>query len=140
MPAVEPFSLRRFFWPCFALTACYSLLLVWATHYPKPENILGPNAPPDKALHFLAYGLLGLLMAATLAASRHWSRRNALLLAVALAVAAIADESTQPFFGRAAEALDWVFDVIGIVGGIGAMAVADRLLGRSWPSGNNEPQ
>ncbi len=131
MPAAQPFSLRRLFWPCFALTACYSLILVWATHYPKPEDILGPNPPSDKALHFIAYGLLGLLMAATLAASRYWSRRNAIVLAIALALAAVVDESTQPLFGRAAEALDWVFDVIGIIGGIAMVAITCRLLGRS---------
>jgi VanZ family protein len=113
------------------LTACYSLTLVWATHYPKPEDLLGPNPPPDKALHFIAYGLLGLLTAATLAASRHWSRRNAIILAVALALAAVVDESTQPLFGRAAEALDWVFDVVGIVAGVAAVAIARQLLGWS---------
>lgn len=131
MPAADPFSLRRLFRPLLAATVGYSLLLVWATHYPKPEDILGPNPPSDKALHFIAYGLLGLLMAATLAASRHWSHRNAIVLAVALALAAVVDESTQPLFGRAAEALDWVFDVIGIVGGISAVVFTCHLLGRS---------
>jgi VanZ family protein len=119
------------FWPLLAVTVGYSLLLVWATHHPKPEDLLGPNAPSDKALHFFAYGVLGFLMAATLSASRHWSLRNAIVLTVALALAAVVDESTQPIFGRAAEVLDWVFDVIGIVGGIAVVVIADFLLVRS---------
>jgi VanZ family protein len=132
MPAAEPFSVRRWFWPLCAVTVGYSLFLVWATHHPKPQDLLGPNPPPDKALHFIAYGLLGLLTAATLAASRHWSWRNAIVLAVALALAAVVDESTQPLFGRAAEVLDWVFDVIGIATGVAIVAITCRLLG--WPS------
>jgi VanZ family protein len=131
MPAAEPISLRRLFWPLWALTVGYSLILVWATHHPKPQDLLGPNPPSDKALHFIAYGLLGMLTAATLAASRHWSLRNAVVLAVALALAAVVDESTQPFFGRAAEALDWVFDVIGIGIGVAFVALACRLVGWS---------
>jgi VanZ family protein len=131
MPVADSFSVRRLFWPLLAVTVGYSLLLVWATHHPKPEDLLGPNPPSDKSLHFIAYGVLGFLMAATLAASRHWSVRNAIVLAVALALGAVVDESTQPFFGRAAEVLDWVFDVIGIVGGIAVVAIAHRLLDRS---------
>jgi VanZ family protein len=131
MPAADEALVRRLFWPLFGLTACYSLLLVWATHHPKPENLLGPNPPSDKALHFMAYGVLGFLMAATLAASRHWSRRNAVVLAVALALAAVIDESTQPLFGRAAEVLDWVFDLIGIAGGMAFVTIADFVLARS---------
>lgn len=131
MPAAVPFAVRRLFWPFAALTACYSLVLVWATHYPKPEDFLGPNPPPDKALHFMAYGVLGFLMAATLAASRRWSLQNAVVLAITVALAAVVDESTQPLFGRAAEVLDWVFDVVGIVAGVALVAIACRLLGGS---------
>lgn len=97
-----------------AATAVYAVVLVTATHYPKPEEFLGPNAPSDKLLHFMAYGLLGLLAAATLLAYGRWSRRNAVKLFVTLALAAIVDEATQPLCSRAAEPLDWVFDVIGL--------------------------
>lgn len=140
MPTAEPFSVRWLFWPFFALTACYSLILVLATHYPTPNDWLPASAPDDKTLHFMAYGLLGFLVAATLAASRHWSLRNALLMALGLALAGIVDEATQPLFGRAAEVLDWVYDVIGITSGIAIVIVVCRLMG--WPrrADRNEPQ
>jgi VanZ family protein len=103
-------------------TAAYALVLVFATHYPKPEQLLGPNAPGDKTLHFIAYGVLGLLAAATLAAWRGWSVRDGLRLAATLAAFGAIDEMTQPFFSRAADPLDWVYDLIGIACGLAAVA------------------
>lgn len=132
MRFADAFRLRWLFWPFLAVTVCYSLTLVWATHHPRPQDLLGPNPPSDKTLHFLAYGLLGALTAATLAVSGRWSRRHAIILGIGLAVAAVVDESTQPMFGRAAETLDWVFDVIGISLGIAAVAVARTLARRLW--------
>jgi VanZ family protein len=114
-----------------ALAVAYAAFLVWATHHPKPGDLLGPNPPPDKLLHFGAYGVLGFLVASTVAASGRWSRRTAVILAVGLAIAAGVDEVTQPMFGRSAEVLDWVFDVIGLFGGIATVAMICRLLGRS---------
>jgi VanZ family protein len=105
-----------------AATAAYSVVLVAATHYPKPEEFLGPNAPSDKLLHFMAYGVLGLLAAATLLAYGRWNPRSSLKLLVALALAAIVDEATQPLCSRAADPLDWVFDVIGLAIGIALIA------------------
>jgi VanZ family protein len=95
-------------------TAVYAVMLVAATHYPRPEEFLGPNAPSDKLLHFMAYGVLGLLAAATLLASGRWTPQSGLRLFTVLALAAIVDEVTQPLCYRAAEPLDWVFDVIGL--------------------------
>jgi VanZ family protein len=105
-----------------AATAAYAVVLVAATHYPKPEEFLGPNAPSDKLLHFMAYGVLGLLAAATLWAYGRWTPRSPLKLLAALALAAIVDEVTQPLCSRAAEPLDWVFDVIGLAIGIAVIA------------------
>lgn len=103
-------------------TAAYAVLLVAATHYPKPEEFLGPNAPSDKLLHFMAYGILGLLAAATLFAYGRWTPQSGLRLFTLLALAAIMDEATQPLCYRAAEPLDWVFDVIGLALGIAVIA------------------
>ena len=93
-------------------------LLVAATHYPKPERLLGRNPPSDKLLHFMAYGVLGALAAAALRSRGRWSGRTIAALAGGLALFAALDEITQPFFARAADPLDWVFDCIGIAGGI----------------------
>lgn len=103
-------------------TAAYTLVLVLATHYPKPEELLGRHAPSDKTLHFMAYGVLGLLAAATVAAWRGWTIRDGLRLAAALAAFGAIDEMTQPFFSRAADPLDWVYDLIGIACGLAAVA------------------
>ena len=105
-----------------AVTAAYTVVLVLATHYPRPEQFLGTNPPSDKALHFMAYGALALLSGGTIALARRWSAVRAVGLGVLLAAFAAVDEVTQPFFLRAAEPLDWVFDCVGI--GVGLTIVA----------------
>jgi len=125
--AVEPDPWRRFARPLAAITAAYALVLVFATHYPRPEELLGPNAPSDKTLHFVAYGLLGLLLAATVAARGRWSPRAAAIVLAGLAMFAVIDEVTQPLFKRQAEPLDWIYDVVGLTAGIAVVAAA-----RTW--------
>jgi VanZ family protein len=112
------------------VTAAYAVLLFAATHYPRPEEFLGRRAPSDKLLHFVAYGILGFLAAATLRASGRWSGRAAGWLFAALAVAAVIDEVTQPLCSRAAEPLDWVFDCFGLAAGIALIA------SWAWARGN----
>lgn len=121
-------TLRRLLRPLAALTGLYTAVLVFATHYPRPEHLLGVNRPPDKMLHFLAYGALGLLAAALLAVAGRWSPGRVAILAVGLAVFAAIDEVTQPWFGRSAEPLDWVYDLIGVATGIAVIAVMNALL------------
>jgi VanZ family protein len=109
-----------------AATAVYSVVLVFTTHYPRPGELLdillrGHAAPSDKSLHFMAYGVLGLLAAATA-----WAYGSALGLAAALAAAAVIDELTQPLFNRFAEPLDWVCDAVGIVLGVLAIVLVRR--------------
>jgi VanZ family protein len=123
LPAA-PDSWRLFARPLAVLTAGYVLVLLFATHYPRPEQFLGTDPPSDKTLHFLAYGLLGLLAAATLAAAGRWSWRSVAILVVGLTIFAALDELTQPAFGRSAELLDWVCDLIGLAVGIGLVALA----------------
>ena len=107
-----------------AMTAAYTLVLVWATHYPKPERFLGDNPPSDKTLHFLAYGALAVLAAGTIALARRWTAVRAAGLGAALAAFAAVDEITQPLFSRDAEPLDWIFDCVGVGLGIAAVAMA----------------
>ncbi len=117
-------SLRWCLRPLVALTIAYTLALVFATHYPEPEQLLGPNPPSDKTLHLLAYGGLGLLAAAVLAASGRWSLGNLAGMAAGLAAFAVLDEATQPWFGRSAEPLDLACDLVGLAAGIAAVAMA----------------
>jgi VanZ family protein len=121
-------------------TGGYVGVLLFATHYPKPQEFLGGNPPSDKTLHLVAYGLLGLFVGTTLLLAGRWSRRTMLLAAVSLILFAALDEATQPlpWFRRAADPLDWVFDCLGIAIGLAAVAVAARALaapqaGRSQP-------
>jgi len=129
MPAAES-TLPRLLRPLAALTGGYTALLVFATHYPKPEQLLGTNLPSDKTLHFLAYGALGLLAAALVAVSGRWSARRVAALAAGLAAFAAIDEATQPWFGRCAEPLDWVYDLIGLAVGITAIVAIVALNAR----------
>ena len=127
MPAaVEPEPRRRPARILAWLTAAYTAVLVFATHYPKPADLLGPDPPSDKTLHFIAYGLLGLLAGATVAAAGRWSPRTALAVLLALAAFAVLDEATQPVFGRHADPLDWVYDCIGLTAGLVLVAIGHR--------------
>ncbi|MCE9632033.1 MAG: VanZ family protein [Planctomycetia bacterium] len=115
----------------FALcTVAYAIVLVSATHYPRPEELLGPNAPSDKTLHFLAYATLATLVGATLLVSGRWTAWTAGWLGIAMAVFGVVDELTQPLFGRAAEPLDWVYDCVGISGGLLAVAAVAFTIAR----------
>jgi VanZ family protein len=137
MLAAAPDSWRPFARPLAVLTAGYVAVLLFATHYSKPEELLGPNPPSDKTLHVLAYGLLGLLAAATLAAAGRWSRAGLMSLAVGLAIFAALDELTQPAFGRSAEPLDWVCDLIGLTIGITLVAATRTMLTGRHPKGDS---
>ncbi len=106
----------------------YTAVLVFLTHYPEPQELLGEDLPPDKMLHFLAYGVLGFLVTAAVVARGRWSWRTAAITGTALAAFAALDELTQPWFGRNAEPLDWVWDLIGILAGIAAVAAVRWLL------------
>ena len=136
MPAAES-TLPRLLRPLAALTGAYTGLLVFATHYPKPEQLLGTNLPSDKTLHFLAYGALGLLAAALVAVSGRWSARRVAALAAGLVAFAAIDEVTQPWFGRSAEPLDWVYDLIGLAAGIGVIVALTATIrsSRTRPGG-----
>ena len=102
-------------------TAIYTGVLVFATHYPRPEELLGPNAPSDKTLHFIAYAVFAGLASATWLTARRTAHRSIAPLAIALASFGAIDEITQPFFRRHADPLDWVYDCIGIAIGIAAV-------------------
>jgi len=113
-----------------AALAAYTGLLVFATHYPRPEELLGPNAPSDKTLHFIAYAILAFLAAATWLTARRTASRGLATLAIGLAAFGAVDEVTQPFFRRHADPLDWIYDCVGIAIGLALVAVAAAVIRR----------
>lgn len=125
-------------WPArlaMAATAAYAGVLVFATHYPKPQELLGPNAPSDKTLHVMAYAVLAVLVGITLVAARRWAGPAIARAALGMAMLGALDEVTQPlpWFRRAADPLDWVFDLGGIALGLAAVAIAVAIWRRVRP-------
>lgn len=124
MPAQAPRDRRPGAATVLAMaTTAFALALVFATHYPKPEELLGRRLPPDKTLHFAAYAMLTTLAAATLAAAGRWTPTVLGRLGAGLAIFGLLDEATQPLFARSAEPLDWVFDCVGIATGLLVVAL-----------------
>lgn len=118
-PAPHP---HRFTSLLLGLTGAYTVVLVAATHYPKPQELLEYSpVRSDKTLHFIAYGVLGTLAASTLAAADRWHWRSLLAVTLVLLVFAALDEATQPLFGRYADPRDWCYDVVGL--GLGLLCV-----------------
>jgi VanZ family protein len=112
------------------LAVAYAITLVLATHYPKPEQLLGRYGHADKLLHCVAYFLLAVFVAAAVWGAGRWSWRAAVAVAIALAVFGAGDEITQPLFGRTADVLDWAADCAGIAVGILLVATASWAWGR----------
>ena len=108
----------------------YAVTLVLATHYPKPEQLLGRYGHADKLLHFVAYFFLAMFVAAAVWGAGRWSRRAAVAVALALAAFGGIDEITQPLFGRTADVFDWAADCAGIAVGILLVATASLAWGR----------
>ena len=117
-----------------ALTLLYALILEIATHWPYDPTsylrmVLRTQQPPsDKILHFIAYAILAaLLWACVRLRAATLPRATAWVIAI-IAVWAAVDEATQPFFYRAAERLDWVYDMGGAALGCAVAVLGDRLL------------
>jgi len=104
------------------VTAAYAVALVVATHIPrlKVSFDIATPLPPDKFLHFVAYGMLGFLVGLLAAEKSHNWRRSFPYAWAVIAVFALLDEATQPLFGRTAEPLDWIADLVGGAAGLGA--------------------
>ena len=114
-------------------TACFwahLVVLTVATHVPRVDpaylETVGRVSPlePDKTLHLVAYGLLGLFAGIAFASGRRLD--GVIRLFVALACWAFLDEFTQPLFGRGAELMDWCHDLAGLAVGLVVALAADR--------------
>lgn len=116
--------------------ALFYMGLIWTV---SSLSFDGPIRPPpihDKLVHFIEYGILGLLLAH--ACFRTWPRHHPLRTATLAVVATVLwgwlDEIHQAFVpGRSAEALDLVADSAGAIAGAAARAALARL-SRTLPS------
>ncbi len=98
----------------------YGVILIAATHWPRLDapRIWSPLFPPDKTLHIVAYAVLATLTMIAFVVCPGGFRPRIWHVLLALAGFALIDEITQPLVGRAAEPLDFVADLAGIVVGI----------------------
>lgn len=92
-----------------AALVLYWLLCVTATHVPVPHGAESLMLA-DKLAHCVMYCGLALLFGLRF--------NPGILAALILATYGVADELTQPYFGRSAELLDWVADLTGIITGL----------------------
>jgi len=101
------------------VTLGYACILEVATHWPYDPAaylrlMLRTGRPPsDKSLHFVAYAILAALVWACTRLRGLAAPRATLAVIAMVAIWAAVDEVTQPFFYRAAEPLDWVYDMAG---------------------------
>lgn len=102
------------------LTTGAFALAFTATHWPK--LVFGPEAPSDKVLHAVTFGVLTFL----LARARLVNHRALLLLA--MVGFSVFDEATQslPFIQRHTSVADWIADCIGIGVVWGVIAMQSR--------------
>lgn len=122
--------LRRF---VGAVLAVYWLTLFVATHLPLTDAPVGFRGA-DKVVHFVGYGVLGLLAALWIALRRPLTTRVALAIVALLATYGALDELLQIPVGRSCDLFDWVCDVIGAAFGVLLMGLVTRLLPRSGAS------
>ncbi len=93
----------------------YWVFLFCVTHLPR-LRMTGPIPSPDKWSHVFAYALLAFLFwrcAETLGRPLTW--RFVWIAGFWLTLYAAFDEFTQQFFGRSADALDFLCNVAGLV-------------------------
>lgn len=97
----------------------WAWLVCWAgafvlTHVPiaPRESTRLPHL--DKALHAAMYFVICYLGGLSLAARGRVNLSTLLTWALVYAVYGVVDEWTQPWFGRGADFMDWVANVVGI--------------------------
>ncbi len=102
------------------MTAAGFLVAFTATHWPK--LVFGPEAPSDKVLHAVTFGVLTFLLA------RAELLTHRALLLLAMVAFSVFDEATQslPFIHRHTSVADWISDCIGIGVVLGVIAMQSR--------------
>ncbi|HET9597135.1 MAG TPA: VanZ family protein [Anaeromyxobacteraceae bacterium] len=105
----------------------YAALVFVLSSKADPLPLLTQNVW-DKAIHFLEYGTLGVLLAVALWTSGLPLRRAGVLAAVLASLYGASDEFHQSFVpGREADPRDWLADTLGGASGAVAAAVALRV-------------
>ena len=105
-----------------ATLAGYWLVLFIGTHWPK-LNLGSLPQNSDKALHFLAYGGLGFLIAVWVSTRREVRAADVGRIFAVVCGYSILDELTQIPVGRSCELLDAVADWAGCLVGLSAFFV-----------------
>jgi VanZ family protein len=104
----------------------YWIALFAATHYPR-VRIPGEIPGSDKAVHFVAFGLLAFLGWRFLAArTRPLTAASVWIAAAVLIAYATLDEYTQQFVGRYTDLADWLADLAGIICVLAALELRRR--------------
>ena len=123
--------MRRAYW---IVTAVYWAGIFTLTHL--PANRIPPTRVSDKVGHMAAYGILGILLFASLRASQ-WTIRQACIgvLGIGMIYGAL-DELLQIPVGRVADIKDWFADVTGLAFAT-VICVAVERMGRK-PEARNQ--
>jgi VanZ family protein len=109
------------------LLAGYWFALVVGTHLPPTLGTL-PGDRGDKLAHFVAYAALAWLLAmAWQSSAGRLNFRHLRWAWLAILLVAVADEVTQPPFGRDASAWDWLVDALGSATGLFVFTLTRRL-------------
>jgi hypothetical protein len=99
----------------------FAILIFWLSSLESPFDIKLELSGADKLVHFVEYLIFGLLLIRAINGSYpDMSIRNATLLAVAIgAFYGFTDELHQSVVpGRFSTISDFIFDVIGVLGGV----------------------
>ncbi len=123
-------GLRRF---VAAALLVYWIVLFAATHVPirrAPVSIPGA----DKVVHFVGYGVLGLLLTFWVGLRRPLSGKVLLATVLILATYGAIDELLQIPVGRTCDIADWVFDLLGASLGVLTIALLNRFRPRATGS------
>lgn len=99
-----------------AMLLGYWVLIFYSTH--MPVEYAQSVEVSDKFLHVAAYAVLAVLLAMVLHC-RQWAFWSIVpLVLMTTAVYGFVDETTQPWFGRINDPLDWLADQVGGVVGL----------------------
>ncbi|HET6326524.1 MAG TPA: VanZ family protein [Planctomycetaceae bacterium] len=100
-----------------SVLACYWLIMFAGTHWPH-VNLESYPQNTDKVLHFTGYAGFGFLIAVWIFTKRELRPRDYAAGFTVIFFYAIADEWTQPWFGRTCDIFDAVADWAGGLSGL----------------------